>query len=93
MKNVDPYSVLLAIATNIPQLLKTGFVLQGHFFIFFCVVHCWVPVAGYSFVPLMLLRYILISVILLCNFISSWATSGFTLSVKSTKIQNIKIQK
>ncbi len=26
----DPYNVLLAIATNIPQRLKTGFVLQGH---------------------------------------------------------------
>ncbi len=28
--NFDPYNVLLAIATNIPQRLKTGFVLQGH---------------------------------------------------------------
>ncbi len=28
--NVDPYSVLLAIATNIPVQLKTGFVVQGH---------------------------------------------------------------
>ncbi len=28
--NVDPYNVLLAIATNIPLLLMTGFVLQGH---------------------------------------------------------------
>ncbi len=26
----DPYSVLLAIATNITVLLMTGFVLQGH---------------------------------------------------------------
>ncbi len=26
----DPYNVLLAIATNIPQRLKTGFVVQGH---------------------------------------------------------------
>ncbi len=25
-----PYSVFLAIATNIPQRLKTGFVVQGH---------------------------------------------------------------
>ncbi len=30
MYNFDPYNVLLAIATNIPQRLKTGFVLQGH---------------------------------------------------------------
>ncbi len=28
--NFDPYNVLLSIATNIPQRLKTGFVLQGH---------------------------------------------------------------
>ncbi len=26
----DPYNVFLAIATNIPQRLKTGFVVQGH---------------------------------------------------------------
>ncbi len=30
MYNFDPYNVLLAIATNILVLLKTGFVLQGH---------------------------------------------------------------
>ncbi len=30
MYNFDPYDVLLAIAINIPQRLKTGFVLQGH---------------------------------------------------------------
>ncbi len=30
MDHFDPYNVLLAIATNIPQRLKTGFVLQGH---------------------------------------------------------------
>ncbi len=29
MDNFDPY-VFLAIATNIPQRLKTGFVVQGH---------------------------------------------------------------
>ncbi len=28
--NFDPYNVLLAIATNIPQRLKAGFVVQGH---------------------------------------------------------------
>ncbi len=32
MDNFDTYSVLLAIATNIPQRLKTGFVLQGHIY-------------------------------------------------------------
>ncbi len=26
----DPYNVFLATATNIPVLLKTGFVVQGH---------------------------------------------------------------
>ncbi len=30
MYNFDPYNVFLAIAINIPQLLKTGFVVQGH---------------------------------------------------------------
>ncbi len=30
INNFDPYSVFLAIATNIPQRLKTAFVLQGH---------------------------------------------------------------
>ncbi len=31
MYNFDPYNVFLAIATNIPQRLKTGFVvLQSH---------------------------------------------------------------
>ncbi len=33
MDNFDPYNVLLAIATNIPVLLMTAFVLQGHIFI------------------------------------------------------------
>ncbi len=28
--NFDPYNALLAIATNIPVLLMTAFVLQGH---------------------------------------------------------------
>ncbi len=28
--NFDPYNVFLSIATNIPQRLKTAFVLQGH---------------------------------------------------------------
>ncbi len=30
INNFDPYNVLLSIATNILQRLKTGFVLQGH---------------------------------------------------------------
>ncbi len=30
MYNFDPYNVLLAIATNIPVLLMTAFVVQGH---------------------------------------------------------------
>ncbi len=28
--NFGPYDVFLAIATNIPVILKTGFVVQGH---------------------------------------------------------------
>ncbi len=35
MYNFDPYNVLLAIATNIPVLLMTAFVLQGH------ILHCF----------------------------------------------------
>ncbi len=31
--NFDPYNVLLSIATNIPVLLMTAFVLQGHILI------------------------------------------------------------
>ncbi len=30
MYNFDTYNVFLVIATNIPQRLKTGFVVQGH---------------------------------------------------------------
>ncbi len=30
ISNFDPYIVFLAIATNIPQRFKTGFVVQGH---------------------------------------------------------------
>ncbi len=30
--NFDPYNIFLAIATNIAQWLKTGFVLQGHIY-------------------------------------------------------------
>ncbi len=32
MYNFDPYNVLLAIATNIPVLLMTAFVLQAHIY-------------------------------------------------------------
>ncbi len=41
MDNFDPYNVFLAIATNIPQRLKTGFVLQGHIFPFLELPKCW----------------------------------------------------
>ncbi len=33
MYNFDSYNVLLSIATNIPVLLMTAFVLQGHKYI------------------------------------------------------------
>ncbi len=38
--NIDPYNVLLAIATNIPQRLNTGVVLQGrpHIHMHMCVI-------------------------------------------------------
>ncbi len=32
MHNFDPYSVCLAIATNIPVLRMTGFIVQGHIY-------------------------------------------------------------
>ncbi len=32
INNFDPYNVFLAIATNTPQRLMTGFVLQGHIY-------------------------------------------------------------
>ncbi len=35
----DPYNVLLAIATNIPVLLMTAFVLQGHICV--CTVYIY----------------------------------------------------
>ncbi len=30
INHFEPYNVFLAIATNIPQRLKTAFVVQGH---------------------------------------------------------------
>ncbi len=37
MYNFDPYNVLLSIATNIPVLLMTAFVLQGHISVYLSV--------------------------------------------------------
>ncbi len=37
MYHFDPYKVLLAIATKIPQRLMTGFVVQGHIYIMYSV--------------------------------------------------------
>ncbi len=34
MDHFDPCNVFLAIATNIPQRLKTGFVVQGNILLF-----------------------------------------------------------
>ncbi len=38
MDNFDPYNVLLSIATNIPVLLMTAFVLQAHIYIYIYTV-------------------------------------------------------
>ncbi len=46
--NFDPYNVFLAIATNIPQRLKTGIVVQSHthththtyIYIYICTSSC-----------------------------------------------------
>ncbi len=35
--NFYPYNVFLAIAINIPQRLKTGFVVQGHIYVQYIV--------------------------------------------------------
>ncbi len=40
MYNFDPYNVLLAIATNIPVLLMTAFVLQTHTYIYIYIFAC-----------------------------------------------------
>ncbi len=34
INNFDPYKEFLAIATNIPQRLKTVFVIQGHILVY-----------------------------------------------------------
>ncbi len=39
--NLDPYNVLLSIASNTPVLLMTASVLQSHKYVFYC---------GWSFV-------------------------------------------
>ncbi len=39
MDNFNPYNVLLAIDTNIPVLLMTGFVVQGHIYIHVIFIH------------------------------------------------------
>ncbi len=37
MDNFDPYNALLSIATNIPVLLMTAFVLQRHILFYSCM--------------------------------------------------------
>ncbi len=39
--NFDPYNVFLAIATNVPKRLKTGFVVQGHIFSKYNIVNIY----------------------------------------------------
>ncbi len=41
MYKFDPYNVLLAIATNIPVLLMTGFVVQGHISLYYRLTVFW----------------------------------------------------
>ncbi len=43
MDNFDPYNVLLSIATNIPVLLMTAFVLQSHILSWNLDVMCQLP--------------------------------------------------
>ncbi len=39
INNFDPYNVFLAIATNIPMQLKTGFLVQGHIYVYISDMH------------------------------------------------------
>ncbi len=41
MNNFDPYNVFLAIAANIPQRLKTDFVLQSHIYVYNSIYIFW----------------------------------------------------
>ncbi len=60
MDSFDPYNICLAIATNIPQLLLTGFVVQGHIWVVclfadsgnfsFCVIKLWMFVTLFLFI-------------------------------------------
>ncbi len=56
MDNFDPYNVLLSIATNIPVLLMTAFVLQGHIYeqvhnqLVFKTIAYFSPIGGGSFI-------------------------------------------
>ncbi len=47
MDNFDPYNVLLSIATNIPVLLMTAFVLQGHKY---CILYVYIYIYIYIWV-------------------------------------------
>ncbi len=58
--NFDPYNVFLAIARNIPQRLKTGFVVQGHIFRFYS---CSISFSKNYFIILLL--YLLLSFVYL----------------------------
>ncbi len=60
MDSFDPYNIYLAIATNIPQLLMTSFVVQGHIWVVclfavsgnlsFCVIKLWMFVTLFLFI-------------------------------------------
>ncbi len=38
--NFDPYNIFLTVATNIPILLKTGFVVRGKILVLFLIFKC-----------------------------------------------------
>ncbi len=40
MDNFDPYNVFLAIATNLPVLIMTGFVVQGLYIYIYIYILC-----------------------------------------------------
>ncbi len=66
--NFDPYNVVLAIATNIPVLLKTGFVLQGHKLETWSYLHlfesCWMQTNVVHTCLILLRELVILSVML-----------------------------
>ncbi len=66
MDNFEPYSVLLAIATNIPQRLMTASVLQGHIYMIFYIIF-----------PLLFILYVILGYVFISKRSENVSISGF----------------